>query len=163
MGAAEGDAPGSGSRDPRAAALRAHAALADLLPRAAARARELVLLGSRPVGELRAEIDRVAGVLDRHAGETAPFLAALRASHRPVPIDTGLLEREHAVFPESVGQLRVFLAVVEQDDHGGNRQALGQYWTALVEALELHDRDEAVGLGLAPPAAVDPNGPPAPR
>ena len=70
MEGAEGDGPVPEPNDPRAPALRAHAALTDLLPVAAARARELVLLGARPVGELRAAIEGVAAVLDRHPAET---------------------------------------------------------------------------------------------
>ena len=53
-----------------------------------------------------------------------------------------LLRREHAWFRTSLDQLRWFLGIVEQEDHGGHRQALGQYGRLLAEALRLHLADE---------------------
>ncbi len=56
--------------------------------------------------------------------------------------DRARLAREHERFRTSVDQLVAILAVVEQDDHGGHRQALGQYGRIFTEALRLHRTDE---------------------
>lgn len=53
-----------------------------------------------------------------------------------------LVDADHVWFRTSLEQLRWFLSVVERDDHGGNRQALGQYGRLLAESLRRHRRDE---------------------
>jgi hypothetical protein len=63
---------------------------------------------------------------------------------------------EHRWFETSLEELVGLLRVVEQDDHGGHRQALGQYGRILAAALERHRRDEREleqlesSLGAAP-------------
>jgi hypothetical protein len=54
-----------------------------------------------------------------------------------------LLRREHRIFPGSLEQLRWFGRLVERNDHGGNRQALGQYLRIFLEAVGRHVGDEA--------------------
>ncbi len=49
---------------------------------------------------------------------------------------------DHRWFETSVEQLRWFLGVVVRDDHGGHRQALGQYGRLFTEALRRHREDE---------------------
>jgi hypothetical protein len=49
---------------------------------------------------------------------------------------------EHLAFRGSTDELRHLWDVVRAVDHGGNRQALGQYWRVLLEALTLHLEDE---------------------
>ncbi len=67
------------------------------------------------------------------------------------------LEDDHARFRVSLEQLRWFHQVVVHDDHGGNRQALGQYGRVLAEALRRHRDDErryraGTGGGPSPPS-----------
>jgi hypothetical protein len=50
--------------------------------------------------------------------------------------------------------LRGLLRIVERDDHGGNRQALGQYGRILAEALKEHRALERPVPGQGPPEAA---------
>lgn len=80
-------------------------------------------------------------------GPGADALAALRRT----------LENDHARFRVSLEQLRWFHQVVVHDDHGGNRQALGQYGRVLAEALRRHRDDERryrapTGESVPPPS-----------
>jgi hypothetical protein len=52
------------------------------------------------------------------------------------------LEDDHARFQASLAELAALLEIISQDDHGGNRQALGQYGKILSEALRKHLRAE---------------------
>ncbi len=56
------------------------------------------------------------------------------------------LAADHERFRTSVQQLWWFYAIVEREDHGGNRQALGQYGRLVCEALRRH-RAEERGVG----------------
>ncbi len=62
------------------------------------------------------------------------------------------IEEDHRTFEESIEVLDWLLGVVRTDDHGGNRQALGQYGKVLAEALTDHRAREARG----PPSAGRP-------
>ncbi|MGA8664616.1 MAG: hypothetical protein WB809_06100 [Thermoplasmata archaeon] len=55
---------------------------------------------------------------------------------------TARIQSEHSVFPTSLRQLRWFFGIVAHEDHGGHRQALGQYGKVLAEALQRHREDE---------------------
>jgi hypothetical protein len=64
------------------------------------------------------------------------------------------LQGDHARFVVSIDQLQWFFRIVDRDDHGGNRQALGQYGRVLTEALRRHLADErsAGSTGVSPSA-----------
>jgi hypothetical protein len=61
----------------------------------------------------------------------------------------GRIAADHRRFLTSVEQLDWLLRIVEQEDHGGHRQALGQYGRLLTESLRRHRREERAGS--APP------------
>jgi hypothetical protein len=97
----------------------------------------LVHLEPYGLEELRAMVRRVAEVVATHTREFDPRLGAtLRPSDRPA---TGaLLRADHAWFSVSLEQMAWFFGIVENEDHGGHRQALGQYGRLLAEALRRH-------------------------
>lgn len=102
----------------------------------------LVLLGDFPLADVRFAVDAFATALEAHLVGLPPP-AARRASRRSNRQDLAtVVASDHEWFRTSVEQLRWFLEVVERDDHGGNRQALGQYGRVLAEAVQRHRRDE---------------------
>ncbi len=108
--------------------------LADRLDRLS---RALVLLEERPLEAVRFEVRRFSDALAEHCSRPASSSAASAD-----PAGRRLLEEEHRRFLGSVEQLRVLLGVVSHDDHGGHRQALGQYGRLVVESLRRHRADE---------------------
>jgi hypothetical protein len=56
---------------------------------------------------------------------------------------------DHAEFALSLRELEGYLEGVRRDDHGGNRQALGQYWRVVLEALDRHLIEERRSLADA--------------
>jgi hypothetical protein len=58
------------------------------------------------------------------------------------PPDRSTLESDHERFLLSLEQLWWFYGIVAEDDHGGHRQALGQYGRLVAEALERHLAEE---------------------
>jgi hypothetical protein len=116
---------------------------------------DLVLLEDHPradVGEGVEQLDRALrdhihayddGVVIRSTEST--YFGDLR----------GVLVSDHARFLVSLEQLRWFYDIVEREDHGGHRQALGQYGRVLTEAVRRHRRDERsffAGTGAPLPA-----------
>ncbi len=64
------------------------------------------------------------------------------------------IEEDHRTFAESIEVLDWLLGIVRTDDHGGNRQALGQYGKVLAEALLDHRaRETGAGRPARRPAA----------
>jgi hypothetical protein len=115
----------------------------------------LVLLEEVPLERLRASVARFAATILRHSERslaTDPPGARTSdpggASHR--------LRTEHERFLTSADELLGLLAVVGRDDHGGHRQALGQYGRILVESLRRHRAEERAGGPGRPPAAGTP-------
>ncbi len=78
------------------------------------------------------------------------FAAGDPATGAPRPASFAVLEADHARFLVSLEQLRWFYRIVEGEDHGGHRQALGQYGRVLTEALRRHRRDERAYLESRP-------------
>ena len=121
--------------------------------------RRLVLLEEYPLSDLRDWVDAVERGIRSHLAEFGDLGgAAADPSGAPgARASTDLLADDHARFLVSMEQLRWFFRVVERDDHGGNRQALGQYGRVLAEALRRHRRDERSYLARAtfgPPVAT---------
>ncbi|MGA8276313.1 MAG: hypothetical protein WB789_08000 [Thermoplasmata archaeon] len=54
-----------------------------------------------------------------------------------------IVRSDHEWFEMSLAELAGLVRIVEQEDHGGHRQALGQYGRLLATALTRHRRDEA--------------------
>jgi hypothetical protein len=97
----------------------------------------LVHLEPYRLDELRAMVRRVADVVATHTRE---YNARLGAAPPPEgrPATGALLRADHAWFSVSLEQLAWFFGIVENEDHGGHRQALGQYGRLLAEALRRH-------------------------
>jgi len=109
----------------------------------------LVLLSGPALEELRSAI----GALDR-----AVRLHVARGSAAAERRASGsAAEVEHERFLVSLDQLWWFYGIVAGDDHGGHRQALGQYGRLVTEALRRHlaeERENAAGAGAAAPPAA---------
>jgi hypothetical protein len=54
-----------------------------------------------------------------------------------------IVRADHRWFETSLAELVGLVRVVEGEDHGGHRQALGQYARLLATSLARHRRDEA--------------------
>jgi hypothetical protein len=106
----------------------------------------LVLLAEYPLPELRRAVDAVRGSVAAHAASLASRLGD-DPPGRGASDARALLRADHAWFAISVDQFDWFLRVVEGEDHGGHRQALGQYGRLLAEALRRHRRLEVEYLG----------------
>jgi len=66
-----------------------------------------------------------------------------------------LVVADHARFSVSLEQLRWSYRILESEDHGGHRQALGQYGQVLTEALRRHRRDERAYLSPPPGTSTE--------
>jgi hypothetical protein len=103
----------------------------------------LVLLREFPELVLaRAIEDLRVGVTRNHPRAAEPML---HRSERDGSLEAEKgrqLRREHAMFESSFFELDHYRERAKVDPHGGNRQALGQYWRLVLEALERHLADE---------------------
>ncbi|MGA7923635.1 MAG: hypothetical protein WCA77_06635 [Thermoplasmata archaeon] len=103
----------------------------------------LVRLAPYSRAEIASAIHRLRTVLlERH-----PYRDPRSPGKRSGLVDGRIarrLEGEHRIFVTSIEQLEWFFQIVQDEDHGGNRQALGQYWKLLLEALQRHLDDEDV-------------------
>ncbi len=130
-------APGPG-RIPLRQLLRWQGALADALVRLEPVAR----------AEVVEEIDRLdATLLGDHPRAVRSALRALLERRPAAEPQVRRLRTDHAMFQTSLEQLRWFFQVVDEAPHGGNRQALGQYWRVVLEALDRHLTEEERLLG----------------
>jgi hypothetical protein len=127
--------------DPPPRRLARHDPLLARLPTWEALADGLVLLEPIPLARLRRTVDDLVAAWPRHVVEARSAFAAGRSGVRgPEPL--GRLEAEHAWVRDSLAELNGLLGLVTANDHGGNRQALGQYWRLLNEALRRHIAEE---------------------
>jgi hypothetical protein len=110
----------------------------------------LVLLEPYALRDIEEMIHRTQHVLTSHMREeiSAPA-AGSRAADREL---REVLASDHRWFLRSVEQLGWFLGIVVAEDHGGHRQALGQYGRILAEAVVRHRRDERRYLERHAPA-----------
>lgn len=103
---------------------------------------QLVLLEAVPLRDLEGAVRRFEREVRAHLRAFDPPLdrpSAPSPAHAEV---RAILRSDHAWFLTSLEQLDWFYRIVEGDDHGGHRQALGQYGRIFAEALQRHRRDE---------------------
>jgi len=100
----------------------------------------LVSIDPFPLEEIRAAVERFSREVSDHctrASRPAEVGESGEAAYLRLRIS-----EDHRWFRTSVEQLQWFFAVVAREDHGGHRQALGQYGRLLTEALRRHRVDE---------------------
>jgi hypothetical protein len=102
---------------------------------------ELVLLEDFSLAEIRSVIDVLEAGVRGHLESSSRRRGELSDPRSAGDLET-ILASDHEWFRTSLSQLEWFYAVVAHDDHGGNRQALGQYGRILAESLRRHRRDE---------------------
>lgn len=106
----------------------------------------LVLLEEYPLPDVRAATESLKGAVRTHIRGTrlpTPFRAS---PVTPIAQERVLLESDHIWFGTSLDQLDWFYRIVEREDHGGHRQALGQYGRVLAESLRRHRTHERAYL-----------------
>jgi hypothetical protein len=102
----------------------------------------LVLLEEYPLSDVQAAVRTVSAAVRDHAGSAERRLAELPPRGEEFARGVRLVRNDHVWFVTSLEQFGWFLRVVESEDQGGHRQALGQYGRILAEALRRHRRDE---------------------
>jgi hypothetical protein len=102
----------------------------------------LVLLAEFPLGEVGAAVRAFEVSVREHLRDRS--LEATPTSRLPAPLREtwAVLAADHAWFVTSIDQLEWSYAIVEGEDHGGHRQALGQYGRVFAEALRRHRAEE---------------------
>ena len=114
----------------------------------------LVLLDERPLSEVHAAIRDFGLAVQEHVRTLEPFASPPGPPSSALSEARAILRSDHAWFLGSLEQLEWFYRIVEGEDHGGHRQALGQYGRVLAEALRRHRRDErAYFAAVAEPLA----------
>jgi len=103
---------------------------------------KLVLLEEYPLADLESAVSVVANRVRAHRTGADRWVGALRVVDDEMARGAKLVLHDHEWFVTSLEQFDWFLRVVEGDDHGGHRQALGQYGRVLAEALRRHRNDE---------------------
>jgi hypothetical protein len=100
----------------------------------------LVRLEPVELPELRTLIRRLrSSLIDGHLPVWEARLSGVGSGRSAVGL---VLSKEHAIFPGSLDRYGWLFDIVEAEDHGGHRQALGQYGKLVAEALRLHLSDE---------------------
>ncbi|MCI4319819.1 MAG: hypothetical protein L3J87_04090 [Thermoplasmata archaeon] len=112
---------------------------------------ELVALAPTPVHDVRRSVANLeAELLEAHP----PLVARWLRESDLTGAEADRLASDHRWFPEGFAEIRGLLDVVERDDHGGNRQAVGQYGRILLEAIRRHlSEEEALLLSGDGPVA----------
>lgn len=102
----------------------------------------LVLLEEYPLAEIRSACAEARRRLAEHI--RAPLPPGPDRATAPAAFELYLrLAADHRWFERSLEQLDWFLGIVEREDHGGHRQALGQYGRILAESVRRHRQAEA--------------------
>ena len=120
----------------------------------------LVLLEEFPLADVRAGIRSVESAVRAHTGAADRWVAPLQTGDEENARGARVILHDHEWFATSLEQFWWFYRVVERDDHGGHRQALGQYGRVLAEALRRHRRDERRLEGRQTPRSDAGLGPP---
>lgn len=103
---------------------------------------QLVLLEEYSREEVRSALETVTRSVENHLRSTLPELAAEKSGSARMRELRSVLTSDHEWFRTSLEQLWWFFGVVDREDHGGHRQALGQYGRVFAESLRRHRRDE---------------------
>lgn len=111
----------------------------------------LVLLEEYPLTEVRSALDAVDRAVRDHRTETDRKLRLLPEASDEAARGKKVILSDHDWFETSLEQFWWFYRVVEKEDHGGHRQALGQYGRVLAESLRRHRADERTLL-VEPPS-----------
>jgi len=102
----------------------------------------LVLLEEYPIPDLREAVAEVESSVRSHRATADPWVLPLLGGDEETARGARVVLSDHAWFETSLDQFWWFFRVVEREDHGGHRQALGQYGRVLAEALRRHLADE---------------------
>jgi len=102
----------------------------------------LVLLEEYPLSDLRTALSEVEKAVREHRVSADRWVVPLRTADEETAQGARVVLSDHEWFETSVEQFWWFFRVVEKEDHGGHRQALGQYGRVLAEALRRHREDE---------------------
>lgn len=102
----------------------------------------LVLLEEYPLADLQAAIAATGNAIRSHRTEIETRLSRIGPGGQGTAPLLQVVRSDHEWFEISVDQFGWFLRIVEGEDHGGHRQALGQFGRVLAEALRRHRRDE---------------------
>jgi len=102
----------------------------------------LVLLEEYPLSDVRNALDKVGRAVRAHRLSTELWVVPLLGADAETARGATVVLSDHEWFETSIEQLWWFFRVVEKEDHGGHRQALGQYGRVVAEALRRHRSDE---------------------
>jgi hypothetical protein len=102
----------------------------------------LVLLEGFPLADLRNAIRAVESGVRGHRQSADPWLRRLLEDAAETSRVARVVLHDHEWFDSSLEQFWWFFRVVEGENHGGHRQALGQYGRVLAESFRRHRRDE---------------------
>jgi hypothetical protein len=102
----------------------------------------LVLLEEYALSEVQEMVRVVADAVALHGRIEDPVLSALPRTSPEEETLVRILVADHAWYRTSVEQFEWLLSIVVKDDHGGHRQALGQYGRIFSESLRRHRADE---------------------
>jgi len=102
----------------------------------------LVLLEEYPLPEVKSALDAVDRAVRAHRTEADRRLRSLHDLSDESSRGRKVVLNDHEWFETSLEQFWWFYRVVEKEDHGGHRQALGQYGRVLGESLRRHRVDE---------------------
>jgi len=109
---------------------------------------QLVLLAEFPLSDIERAVATFTGAVEEHARSTDLARPPEGTADSEL---ARVLAADHARFSTSIEQLRWFLAVVQREDHGGHRQALGQYGRIFAEAFLRHRTEENRYFARVPP------------
>ncbi|MGA8604413.1 MAG: hypothetical protein WB788_05050 [Thermoplasmata archaeon] len=102
----------------------------------------LVLLEEYPMADLRSALASVESAVRSHRTTCDRRIRRIPRGDEESDRGASLLLSDHEWFETSLEQFWWFFRVVEKEDHGGHRQALGQYGRVLGEALRRHLAEE---------------------
>jgi hypothetical protein len=102
----------------------------------------LVLLEEFSLEEIRSGMKITRERVLEHLRSSTRSQSAPGSAPRAQELEA-IVRSDHDWFEISLAELAGLVRVVEREDHGGHRQALGQYGRLLATALTRHRRDEA--------------------
>jgi hypothetical protein len=102
----------------------------------------LVLLEEYSLPEIRAALTATDRSVRAHRITADTWVGPLRSAGGQTGEAASVVLSDHEWFETSLEQFWWFFRVVEREDHGGHRQALGQYGRVFGEALRRHLADE---------------------